>query len=318
MLLRNCLRLSRWREWAQSKLLFSAGVALLLFPDTPTPLLMVMIATVAPWAAFGYGINEVADRDTDHRAGKLNRSVTLPTAQWALFLFVSAATALGLSLYWAADAAPPLFVVAGMTVAAAYSLPPLRLKERGAIGLVAAATAQWALPVLALSSGVPRGWLRPAAWSLVLLGLAIGLRWIAVHQLADATRDRTAGVRTFATGGGPIWPVIRCAFAAEVVLLATALVLTWPQSMPAILALGGWIVAAELPRLRRGSLRGRLEGYRAAPLRDYYFILLPGSLVLGRMLSSPMPLVATALLLPLGWLGVARMIDRRPSEPAGH
>jgi 4-hydroxybenzoate polyprenyltransferase len=318
MFLRDCLRLARWREWAQSKLLYGAGGALLLFPDAPTPLLMVMIATVAPWAAFGYAINEVADRDADRRAGKLNRAAPLPNLRWALFLIVSAAMALGLSLCWAADAAPPLFVLAGMTLAAAYSLPPLRLKERGAIGLVAAATAQWALPVLALSAALPRGWLRPAAWSLVLLGLAIGMRWIAVHQLADATRDRMAGVRTFATGGGPTWAVIRYALAAEVMLLVTALALTWPQSMPAVLALGGWIGAAELPRLRRESLRSRLEGYRAAPLRDYYFILLPGSLVLGRMLSSPMPLAPAALLLPIGWLGVARVIDRRTSDSGGH
>jgi len=312
--LRNWLRLSRWREWAQSKLLYATAAALLLAPEAPAPLLLAMVATVAPWAAFGYGINEVADRDADRRARKPNRAAALASTSWALFLVLAAGTALGLSLVWAADAAAPLFVLAGIALAVAYSLPPVRLKERGTIGLLAAAVAQWALPVMALSAWQMRGWLRPAAGSLALLGLAIGLRWIAVHQLEDAPRDRAAGVRTYASGGRPIRAVILCAFGAEMVLLAAALAFNWPQSMPPVLALGSWVVAAELPRLRRESLRDRLGHYRAAPLREYYFILLPGSLVLRRVLPSLVPLASAALLLPLGWLGITRAIDRWTSS----
>lgn len=312
MVLRDWLRLSRWREWSQSKLLYGVAAALLLAPDTPVPRLVAMAGTVASWAAFGYAVNEVADRDPDLRAGRTNRAASLPGATWSSLLVLSAAAAVGLSLTWVADAAAPLFVAAGLALAAGYSVSPLRLKERGALGLLAAAAAQWALPVMALSAGEPRGWLRPAAWLLGLHGLALGLRWIAVHQLQDAARDRVAGVRTYALGGRPIWPVILGAFGAELGLLAAALVFTRPQSMPAMLALGSWIVAAELPRLRRAGLRGRLCGYRAAPLREYYFVLLPGALLLGRVL--PAPIVApVALLLPLGWPGVSRVIDRRRS-----
>lgn len=312
---RDWPHLSRWREWAQSKLLFAAAASLLLAPDAPAPRLLAMIATVAPWAAFGYAINDVADRDADRRAGKANRAASLASTRWALFLLLTAAAALGLSLVWAADAAAPLFVLAGLALAVVYSLPPVRLKERGAIGLVAAAAAQWALPVMALSAAETRGWQRPAAAALALLGLAIGLRWIAVHQLADVARDRTAGVRTYAALGRPVTAVILAAFVAEMTLLATSLALTWPRSMPALLALGGWIVAAELPRLRRESLRGRLGRYQAAPLREYYFVLLPASLVLGRVLASPLPLVPAVLLLPLGWRCLSARIERWIDAP---
>jgi hypothetical protein len=76
-------------------------------------------------------------------------------------------------------------------MALAYSVRPIRLKERGVWGLLAAAVAQWSLP-LAVSAAQPGGWLRPLAWLLSALGLAIGLRWMAVHQLPDA-RGPTGG-----------------------------------------------------------------------------------------------------------------------------
>src|SRR4051812_24697456 len=51
--------LTRWRDWAHSKLPF-AGAAALLLGLSPTHTLFVL-ATVGLCAAFGYGVNEIAD-----------------------------------------------------------------------------------------------------------------------------------------------------------------------------------------------------------------------------------------------------------------
>jgi 4-hydroxybenzoate polyprenyltransferase len=295
------LRLSRWHDWCTSKLTYTgAAIALLAPQESSVVVLLAVVGTIAAWAAFGYGINEVADRQCDQQAGKSNRAAGLSRATWSLFLLLTAGSSLGLTLLWRADAAAPALVLAGLVLSAGYSLPPLRLKERGAMGLVAAAVAQWGLPVLAVSAIQPWGSLRPGPWCLALLGLAIGMRWIAVHQMHDTAVDRNAGVQTYASGGGRIWLVIMGAFLSELVLLATTLVITLPESIPAIVALGLSIILQLLPRPRGDSFRKRLQGYEHAPLREYYFLLLPVTLAVGRGLSSPAFLLLAAMFLVLG------------------
>jgi 4-hydroxybenzoate polyprenyltransferase len=294
------LRLSRWRDWCTSKLTYiGATIVLLAPPESSVMVLLALVGTIATWAAFGYSVNEVADRHCDQQAGKTNRAAPLSRASWSLFLLLTAGSSLGLTLLWSADAAAPALVLAGLVLSAGYSLPPLRLKERGVMGLVGAASAQWVLLVLAVAAIQPRGWLRPDAWCLAMLGLAIGMRWIAVHQLRDAPGDQKAGVQTYASSGGRIGLVILCAFLLELGLLATTLVVTLPQSIPAIAALGFSILVLLL-RPRGDSFRKRLQGYEHAPLREYYFLLLPVTLAVERGLSSPAFLLLAAMFLVLG------------------
>ncbi|MGH9673743.1 MAG: hypothetical protein ACRD44_11230 [Bryobacteraceae bacterium] len=293
------LRLSRFRDWCTSKVTFTGACIGLLVPAESSALeLMAMIGTIAAWGAFGYGINEIADRGADQRAGKVNRAAGLSAASWTLFLLLTAASSMALSLIWAPDAAVPLFVAGGLVLSTAYSAPPIRLKERGVLGLASAAAAQWVLPVLAIAAAEPRGWLRPATWSMALLGLAIGLRWIAVHQLHDTSVDRQSGVRTYASTGGRVWSLILGAFLAEVGLLSATLILTWPESVPAIAALAlGLVHEFSLAE----SFRSRLQSYQRAPLREYYFLLLPVSLALVRGLRHPDFLVLAVVCVILGW-----------------
>ena len=294
------LRLSRWHDWCTSKLTYiGATIVLLAPPDSSVTVLLALVGTIAAWAAFGYGVNEVADRHSDQQAGKTNRAAPLSRASWSLFLLLTAGSSLGLTLMWRADAAAPALVLAGLVLSAGYSLPPLRLKERGILGLVGAASAQWVLPVLAVAAIQPRGWLRADAWCLAMLGLAIGMRWIAVHQMRDASVDQKAGVQTYASRGGRIRLVILCAFLLELGLLATTLVVTLPQSIPAIAALA-FSIPVLLLRPRGDSFRKRLQGYERAPLREYYFLLLPVTLAVGRGLSSPAFLLLAVMFLVLG------------------
>jgi GT2 family glycosyltransferase/4-hydroxybenzoate polyprenyltransferase len=306
VLLRS-MALARWRGWMQSKLPFLTAAALLLDPSLTAPLALAVMGTIAAGAAFGYAANEVADRASDERAGKPNRAASLPPAAWGAFLLIAATVALGLSLVWAADAAGTILVAASLALAAAYSCPPLRLKERGRSGLVAAASAQWGLPVLAVASVEPAGWAQPAAWSVCLLAMALGTRWIAIHQLRDAASDRRAAVRTWASGGRDLSRVLWAALACELLLLALTLALTWPRALPAAVALAVWTVSAMLARSHLGSLAERLVRYEEAPLAGYYFLLLPLALAVSLKPSFEW-LVLAALLLVLGLPTVARML----------
>lgn len=309
MYLADWIQLARWRDWFQSKLPFITAGALLLAPPDMDPLTIVeMMLTVAFWAAFGYGVNDIADRRADERAGKTNRAAQVSLVSRTLFLLFTAGGALTLCLLWAGDAAAPGFLVVGLVMALAYSVRPIRLKERGVWGLVAAAAAQWGLPILAVSAAEPGGWLRPAAWLLSALGLAIGVRWMAVHQLQDAAADRRADVRTYASSGADVWPVIVGAFAWETSALAAILLLGWPMTQPALIALACWALWRALLRRPRGSFRTRLRGYEEAPLSEYYFLMLPLALALSRASSSYGFLGIAALLLLVGAPHISRML----------
>jgi hypothetical protein len=300
--------LARWPDWSTSKLLFLGAAALLLAPSESTVIqVLAIIGTVLCWAAFGYCINDVADRACDLRAGKFNRAANVSATSWAIFLALTAIGSVSLSLFWAADLAAPGLVLAGLLLATAYSLPPLRLKERGAMGLAAGAASQWVLPVLAIAATQSRGWCRPAAWCIALLGLAIGVRWMAIHQLQDVIADRRAGVATYASSGGQVWPVLVGAFSAEVLLLSGTLVLLWSRSFAASVALAFWIGQQILLRPRGESMRQKLQGYDHAPLAEYYFFLLPVTLALMRARSSPAFLLIVAGFTALGWCYLAMM-----------
>lgn len=298
----KCLDLARWSDWSASKLPFLGAAALLLAPaETSSVKILALFATICCWAAFGYCINDVADRECDLRAGKTNRANDIARAYWVLFLSLSAASSLWLSLLWAADLAGPLVILCGLLLACAYSLPPFRLKECGAVGLIAGAACQWVAPVFAAATVQVNGWYRPATFYFALLGLAIGIRWIAIHQLQDRAADRRAGVCTYASGGGRMLPILVGAFAAEIILLTATLAVTWPHSVPAVAALVFWITEQWLLRPRGEPLRQKLQGYSRAPLAEYYFFLLPLALALARAISSPAFLVIAAVFVALGW-----------------
>ncbi len=313
------IRLARWRDWFQSKLPFITAGALLLVPPDERPLTIVeMMVTVAFWAAFGYGVNDIADRPADGRAGKANQAAQISIASRTLFLMFTAGGAVTVCLVWASDAAAPAFVVAGLVMALAYSVRPIRLKERGVWGLLTAAVAQWSLPILAVSAAQPGGWLRPLAWLLSALGLAIGLRWMAVHQLQDAAADRRADVRTYASSGADVWVVLASAFAGEIVALVAILLLGWPMSIPAVIALAFWALWRTTLRRPPGSFRTKLQGYEEAPLAEYYFLMLPLALALSRASSSYGFLAIAVLLLLVGAPQISGMLRQwRMRAPRG-
>ena len=311
MILRDWIRLARPSGWAQSKLPFIVGAGLMSMPARTSAWLGIGVgSTVICWAAFGYGLNEIADRATDLRAGKVNWAAGLTLASRTAFLILTAGTAVGTSFAWGADASAPVLVGAGLVLAAAYSVPPIRLKERGRLGILAAAAAQWMVPILAASAAKPEGWSEPGSWALALLGLAIGTRWILVHQLEDTDSDRQAGVRTYVAARDDVERVLNVVFAAEVVLLASAIALTWPRSSDAVAALAVWVFTVPLIT-SRASWNVRLRSYRGAPLSGYYFVLMPVAMAVTLRPASAASLGLAALLFALGGLPYARRAMER-------
>jgi len=182
---------------------------------------------VALHATFGYAANSWSDVDSDKAASKANSfhglsAVTARSIVASSALMVVAATI----VLFGAMPLPFALSVVLMLGSAAYSLRPVRLKERGIAGLVASSLAQRSVPILIVFAVVD-------VWSLGGMALfgavtATGLRYIVSHQIADVANDRRSSTNTFVTrrGIGAARRIVSRAVApAEILFLVASLVL---------------------------------------------------------------------------------------------
>src|SRR5690349_12438602 len=163
--------------------------------------LAILLASIIPGAIYVSLINDATDVAEDARAGKPNQLAGRSRRFIALAL--AAALAGGLAFAWLWRDEPLLLgtYLAAWLAYTLYSVPPFRLKTRGAAGLVADAAGANLFPsllavIMAFRAGgvaVDGIWLASAGlWSF-----AFGLRGILWHQLLDAENDQAAEVRTF-------------------------------------------------------------------------------------------------------------------------
>ena len=160
--------------------------------------LAVLIAII-PLASYVCVINDLTDESSDRAAGKSNRMAggsVVFKASWLGACFLGGLAA----VYFCFGGNTPalLLYVANWMAFALYSVPPFRLKERGAAGVVADACGGMVLPTLWSALLVDPSASAAFLSCLAVWALAFGLRGIIFHQLGDLSADRTAGVRTMA------------------------------------------------------------------------------------------------------------------------
>ncbi|HRI27001.1 MAG TPA: UbiA family prenyltransferase [Chitinophagales bacterium] len=164
--------------------------------------------TIIGIAAFGYFVNDYADIQQDAQAGKPNSVAKLTTVQRITVLSITLLVALVPWLYLPLTPLNAPFLAAQFGLFMAYSLPPLRLKERGFAGILADALYAHVNPaVLAALTFyllIPAPFGQLPAYLALLAGwqLLWGLGNILHHQTQDAQADAAAGAKTFALQTG--------------------------------------------------------------------------------------------------------------------
>ena len=161
--------------------------------------LLCLIAVIALVCNFGYALNELYDVEEDAKKGKPNTMGSLGAPKLWLAAGLSAAGSLLAALVWIGATAFVLTLLAQF-LSLAYSAPPLRLKERKWLGVLADAAAAHIYPallcLLILARNVAYG---PSEWlviTVVLWSLAFGLRGFLTHLVLDDELDRAAGLTT--------------------------------------------------------------------------------------------------------------------------
>ena len=284
--------LVRPRAWWYSKVPLSVTLLLLLLDGhrlsgDAVAMLLSVVLTVSAMANYGYAINDLFDMQEDARIARVNAATTHGRRHVAAIAVGSglAVTVLGTVAAGAVGAALSLVI---LCLPLAYSVPPIRLKERTWLGAVADGLAAHVYPaVLALLAWGE--WIQsPLASGLIacviIWSAAAGLRGILTHQIHSVDADRRAGLVTLASGRGVaplealtlgvILPIELIAFGGALVLADTGPVL-W-----AILAV---YIAYEAFKTLNGGFTVtvlRPEGQRYVPFIEESFYKAWGPLAL--------------------------------------
>lgn len=259
--------------------------------------------------AYGYLVNDLADVELDRRAGKRNVFYGMGRAKAALVVAAvfGVMVICGLPFIRRPDFLPLWFAWA--LAATFYSLPPVRLKERGALGLAATIAAQQPLPAALAFAAL--GHLR--TWGALAFIVYITLRGVSsdvAHQMRDRERDEAAGATTFAVrrGHGAIARIYGVTLELEALLLGAVLIVLMGD-LP-VVDIGAWSISPMLPlvlayvlllpftlgrawvRLERGERVDPYDESPAGPPRD-----------LLHLIHHPFPTVLLPLYLAL-WLTI--------------
>lgn len=206
--------LIRPRAWWFNKVPLSVMLFLLLVDGQSLTLtalysLVGLIGIVSCVANFGYGLNELFDKDEDHRAGRANVANTMSDRHMWLIIGLSGASAVVLAALLAGPAGV-FMTIAELLLPLCYSVPPFRVKERGLLGVFADALAAHVFPAaMALAIVSMQGLRAPSLYlilTVALWALSTGLRGIVSHQLQSRESDFNAGLLTIVHrfGFGPV------------------------------------------------------------------------------------------------------------------
>ncbi len=181
-----------WLWWFQID--FSASSVLMVF--------LSLITTIG-FASLGYFINEFFDKESDAKAGKINKLAYISGfSQFSIFIIAVSLTLL--PWIWLPTNILSLSLIAlQISLFLVYSLPFPRLKETLYISLIIDASYAYIVPLIlsfytfslyAQKPGFPF-WF----FLFIVAVFFIGIRNIIVHQVNDIAKDKRIGLQTLPT-----------------------------------------------------------------------------------------------------------------------
>lgn len=198
----NVLSHLRWRCWAAGKIPWLLAMGAFILLQHPLERsdgqmrLLLFLAFASACSVVGFLINDLSDANLDAAAGKSNAYNKLGSR---IFLIVLLGFAF-ISLLLLPGICSPWFTLGSLLWFAltwAYSMPPLRLKERSALGLVAVLIAQFTIPAILLCQVLSVDDLCTVA-ALAAISTICGASVEIAHQIHDYETDRLSQLQTFA------------------------------------------------------------------------------------------------------------------------
>jgi len=304
--------------WWEFKTPIFLGVACLAAAVSGTPFgelwpdLFCMVAALVPLASFVCVINDITDLQDDILAGKSNSMAGRPATYRVLWVAVCLLGGLLAAwlVFWDNPTALALYIVNWIAFTL-YSVPPFRLKKRGAAGVLADATGGQLLPCLWTAMLVAPHLSLAISAPLCVWAAAFGIRAILYHQAGDLEADRQSGVQTLAVRIGAKSLTCSVRFVVFPLEIAALTFLLW-QAAPvwgAITLLVYFSLQAAMWRWLRVPLRiAQPSNCCRMAMLKYYQVWFPLCMILQLAMEFPIALLlipAHAALFPDLWRRIA-------------
>lgn len=146
---------------------------------------------------FGYFLNDISDEASDKLAGKNNISQKFSSFQKAIIIIVLVSVgSFPISIFYPSTIP---FVLSEVFFLIVYSLPPIRLKEKGLLGIIVDSLYAYLIPSLILLLVLEHHFSIDFFYWFVFPSFSffLGIRNILNHQIEDYDNDLISGVKTF-------------------------------------------------------------------------------------------------------------------------
>ncbi len=250
--------------------------------------------------AYGYLINDYADRDVDRQAGK--KKVIYDMSEGRIRVSLVMVIVLAVLPVWAASGfSSYVLFMAIITVflGGSYSMPPFRFKERGVMGLIVSSVAQRCMPVLVLSGLFPVS--HTLTGVFLICSLLSGMRYIFIHQVIDLENDRKSGVHTFAEKNYETCVIgIYTVFVLEIISMAILLMMLHRPEVYVLLIPAFMLEFMACRAIHDCMAKPVFTTFYCVPGEAFYNIYLPLVLVLlvsvGQLRMIPVAVITCAYL----------------------
>jgi hypothetical protein len=162
----------------------------------------VLLFCVSCVAAYGHVVNDWCDIADDERAGKPNAMRNVRVSQRAALCLGLIAAGFAVLVPFSNAWPARIALAVNFLWPTLYSIPGVRLKERGLLGVFSDAAGSHITPTLVAFAAVSLFVNAPAnvavLTAVLLWATVLGIKGILYHQIADRANDEMAGVATFA------------------------------------------------------------------------------------------------------------------------
>ena len=194
------IRSLRMDDWAGSKIPFLMLGAIAVFlvsgvtpEESVLPFVCFSVLSVAIMIS-GYVANDFSDVEQDRAVGKSNMVSTRSMCFSYCSLLLATVPVL-IPIFVFPSIPMTIVVVTNLFLSTSYSLRPIRFKERGLMGVIVSSYAQRCSPLTVLPLMIP---VNPVILSAtMILGFALGVRYILIHQSMDHDNDVASKTKTF-------------------------------------------------------------------------------------------------------------------------
>lgn len=168
--------------------------------------MLLYLVTIIGVAGYGQLMNDLCDREQDERTGTHNLLVGKNKSQIAFRFFLILAVGFAPWIWLPGSSLIYALVCLEVVLLTVYSVPPIRLKTRGILGVLVDASYAYSIPVLVSMLVFGRLCSVTIPFQSLLLifvwATAEGIFGISNHQLQDEKRDREDKIDTFVTRFG--------------------------------------------------------------------------------------------------------------------